>query len=162
MIIEFHVTIYKKKRKQKKYISWIIYKILPKRKIKKQKQKSILKKSNHYVVFVQCQVCMELGGDRGFISTDSLTLSCFRFLSFSDETHSDRNYNDQSKTKTENRENNSTEWIFGIHNICSSADSNCWVVRSPCEHYTRAGIITGSNSIFLQGRVMIWKSTIDV
>lgn len=24
------------------------------------------------MVFVQCQVCMELGGDRGFISTDSL------------------------------------------------------------------------------------------
>lgn len=102
------------------------------------------------MVFVQSQVWIELGGERGFISTDSLNswLSrVFVFLSFSDETHSDRNYNDQSKTKTENRENNYTEWIFGIHSIWCSADSNCWVVRSPCEHYTGAGIITGSNSI---------------
>lgn len=137
MIIEFHITIYKKRESYKKYISWIIYKILPKRKIKKQKQKSILKKDNHYMVFVQSQVWIELGGDKGFISTDSLNswLSrVFVFLSFSDETHSDRNYNDQSKTKTENSENNYTEWIFGIHTIWSSADSNCWVVRSPCEH----------------------------
>lgn len=150
----------------KRSISRIICKILLKRKIKNQKQKTFSnKKSNHS--YGVCSVSRMHGiGRRSRLHfkglVEFLTLSCFRFLSFSDKTHSDRYYNGQSKTKTENRENNSTEWIVGIHSICRSADSNCWVERLPCDHKTGTGIITGPKSIILQGRIMVWNPTIDM
>lgn len=91
-----------------------------------------------------------------------LTFLRFHYSTFSDEPNSDRKNNDQSKTKRDNKENNSTEWIFGINIICRGADSDCWAMRSPCDHRTGTGIITGSISISFQWAVMICRTTVDM